>query len=69
MGLFVCSNCNAVDNTAVTNWAVRTAKQLPPLCSECDPKIGEWHRLFPKKEFAESDRAEVLNPPPEGEGL
>jgi hypothetical protein len=63
MGLFVCSNCKAVDNTAVTNWADRVSRKLPPLCSECDPKIGKWHDIFPKKEFTEADRAEVFNPP------
>lgn len=65
MGLFVCSQCRAVDNTAVTNWAVRTARRQPPLCSECDPEIGRWHGKFPKQEFTEADRGEVLNPPTE----
>jgi hypothetical protein len=68
MGLFVCSECRAVDNTAVTNWAVRTARRLPPLCSECDPDIGEWHGRFPKRPFTEADRGEVVNPPEGGAG-
>ena len=63
MSLFVCSQCRAVDNTAVTNYWTRP-KGSPPLCSECDPKIGKWHGKFSKEEFTEADRGEVVNPPP-----
>lgn len=55
MPLFLCSNCGCYDNTAVTNYwtrninALRTGKEKkPPLCSECDPEIGQWHNRFPK---------------------
>lgn len=56
MPLFRCSKCGCVDNTAVTNYWTRTIvainkneEEEPPLCSECDPKIGIWHDFFEKK--------------------
>lgn len=49
MPLFKCSACGSMDNTALTNWAMRVGMhKLPPLCSACDPAIGEWHREFPR---------------------
>jgi hypothetical protein len=63
MSLFVCSDCNTVDNTAVTNYAVRRLHKLPPLCSECDPDIGKWHGLFEKRGYTVEDYGVVLNPP------
>ena len=48
MGLFVCSKCEAVENTALgTYWSQHTN----PLCSECGK--GKWHGQFPKETLAE----------------
>lgn len=50
MPLFVCDECECVDNTALTQyWS--TAEDAPALCSECDPDIGKWHDQFPKEKY------------------
>lgn len=60
MPLFQCSKCGCFDNTALTNYWMRNiadegpfrslpeSEWKPPLCSECDPKIGEWHGQWEK---------------------
>jgi hypothetical protein len=49
MSLFMCTECGSVENTALSNYAVRRAiDKLPPVCSACDPEIGAWHGLFPQ---------------------
>ena len=48
MPLFQCSKCGCVENTAPSNYAVRE-RGSPALCSECDPEIGKWHGMFPKR--------------------
>ena len=47
MPIFKCKQCGCVENTALCNYWVK-AKDDPPLCSECDPKIAGWHGLFEK---------------------
>ena len=53
MSLFKCEQCGAIENTATSNyWARYTGHKEgngPALCSECDPAIGKWHGVFPKK--------------------
>lgn len=44
MGLFICSKCEAVDNTALGAYWDRWKE---PLCSECE--TGAWHDQFPKE--------------------
>lgn len=46
MGLFMCSKCHCVENTALSNWWEQGDF---PLCSECDPEINKWHNRFPKE--------------------
>lgn len=53
MSLFACSKCDCIENTACSNFWTRGKN--PPLCSVCDPKIGEWHGLFERRKFAELD--------------
>jgi hypothetical protein len=48
MSLFKCSGCGCVENTALSGFWFKGDK--PPLCSECDPEIGQWHGLFPKED-------------------
>ena len=48
MSLFKCSKCGCIENTATSRFWVRK-KDEPPLCSQCDPKIGKWHGLFPRR--------------------
>lgn len=51
MPLFPCSQCKSVENTAASNYwvAAYSEGEKPLLCSECDPAIGKWHGLFPKR--------------------
>ncbi len=49
MSLFRCETCGCFENTALSNWAIRSLHKQPPLCSECDPEIGKWHGEWPKK--------------------
>ncbi|SRR5690554_3939614 len=58
MSLFECSGCGCIENTALCNYHVRRyhhddydqhPEKYPPLCSECDPEIGEWHGQFEKR--------------------
>ena len=44
MGLFMCSRCGVVENTATGNYWSRYQE---PLCSQCDR--GQWHGLFPRQ--------------------
>lgn len=54
MPLFNCTSCSTVENTALSNyWAdlYQRDQSVPfnPLCSKCDPRIGEWHGRFPRR--------------------
>ena len=54
MPLFNCTKCGAVENTALSGyWPAYYGrdKSVPfqPLCSKCDPGIGEWHGRFPRR--------------------
>ena len=64
MPLFRCTKCGCVENTAISGYWNRHIKhrdgrhicpqeefdkKFPPLCSECDPDINQWHDSFEKK--------------------
>ena len=50
MPVFECTNCHAVENTALSEyWRQVHMEKKPPLCSECNPAIGVWHGKFEKK--------------------
>ena len=51
MSLFKCSSCGCVEDTAIM---IRLGRRhIDPnrkaLCSECDPKIEQWHGQFEKR--------------------
>ena len=52
MSVFRCDQCGCVENTATSGFWFRQ-RSGPALCSECDPAIGEWHGLFPKRDADE----------------
>lgn len=54
MSIFACSDCNSIENTALSNYAMRDWDKLPPLCSACDPKISEWHGEFERVNATEA---------------
>jgi len=47
MPIFKCTKCGCVENTAVCNYWNRK-QGSEPLCSACDPEIGQWHNKFPQ---------------------
>jgi len=75
MPLFVCDECNSVDNTATGfYWAkglvkfAEDRKNGKALCAACTPThfedgtpthLGEWHGLFERKEW--DGKREVIN--------
>ena len=47
MSLFICSQCQCIENTALGSyWGRVSIDRKPPLCSECD--TGFWHYRFTK---------------------
>lgn len=65
MPLFVCDQCNSVDNTACGgNFWARALKRKGQgsgmvLCAECH--TGKWHGLFDKRPFIpENEPSDVL---------
>lgn len=72
MPLFKCSKCGCVENTACCYYWVRKPGE-PPLCSVCDPAIGQWHGLFERRDadgagYVPDDDGEFLRrPAPRGE--
>jgi hypothetical protein len=51
MSLFQCEQCGCCENTACSNYAWRTYKKMPVLCSACDTDEliggkGKWHGIF-----------------------
>ena|ERR1700719_1595565 len=48
MATFRCSSCGCDDDTALCNYWSDRVRDIPPVCSACDPKIGKWHRQFPR---------------------
>lgn len=47
MPLFICTKCNAIENTALGQYWPTVGKDSPALCSEC--LTGKWHGRFPKE--------------------
>jgi hypothetical protein len=58
MPLFACSSCDAIDNTAISEYwsqqfdAHDAGVKFEPKCSECH--TGTWHGEFPKR-FAKTE--------------
>jgi hypothetical protein len=46
MATFRCSKCGCNDDTALCNYWSARVRDIPPVCSACDPKIGKWHGQF-----------------------
>ncbi|KYG89030.1 hypothetical protein A0U40_13465 [[Bacillus] sp. KCTC 13219] len=67
MGVFVCDECNCIENTALGHYWARNVTQFKDsqkngkaLCSECTPREysdgsktnkGTWHGRFSKKQW------------------
>ena len=55
MPLFRCSKCDVVENTGLSGYwrqelsAHKNNTEFKPLCTQCDPEIGEWHGEFPRE--------------------
>ena len=47
MPAYRCSKCGCMENTACSiYWSTQDKDKA--LCSQCDPRIGKWHDLFPR---------------------
>jgi hypothetical protein len=49
MALFPCSRCGCVEDTALCHFWSARLRQMPTVCSACDPAIGKWHGEFPRE--------------------
>jgi hypothetical protein len=48
MATFRCGKCGCHDDTALCNYWSARVRDLLPVCSACDAKIGKWHGQFPR---------------------
>lgn len=48
MATFRCGKCGCNDDTALCNYWSARVRDVLPVCSACDPKIGKWHGQFPR---------------------
>lgn len=72
MPLYRCTKCNIVENTALGGYwqqqmmAQRAGTKHEPLCSQCDPNIGQWHDKFPREavtaEWLQDGRGHLWRP-------
>jgi hypothetical protein len=49
MAFFPCSRCGCVEDTALCHFWSARLRQMPTMCSACDPTIGKWHGQFPQE--------------------
>jgi hypothetical protein len=48
MATFRCSKCGCHEDTALCNYWSDRVRDVPPVCSACDPRIEKWHGQFPR---------------------
>jgi hypothetical protein len=48
MATFRCGKCGCHEDTALCNYWSARVRDLLPVCSACDVKIGKWHGQFPR---------------------
>jgi hypothetical protein len=48
MATFRCGKCGCDEDTALCNYWSDRVRDILPVCSACDPKIGKWHGQFPR---------------------
>jgi hypothetical protein len=48
MATFRCSKCGCHEDTALCNYWSDRVRDMPPICSACDPRIKKWHGQFPR---------------------
>lgn len=58
MPTFICHDCGAIDNTALTHYWSRKLGGQPALCSKC--LTGKWHDQFPRQHWSELGIGRVL---------
>ena len=51
MSIFQCSECGCGEDTALCRYWSARVRDMVPMCSACDPKIGKWHGHFPREPF------------------
>jgi hypothetical protein len=61
--LFPCSRCGCVEDTALCHFWSARLREMPTVCSACDPTIGKWHGEFPQelaRDWATDERGFLL---------
>jgi hypothetical protein len=48
MATFRCSKCGCHEDTALCNYWSDRVRDMPLVCSACDPRIEKWHGQFPR---------------------
>jgi hypothetical protein len=48
MATFRCGKCGCHEDTALCNYWSARLREIQPVCSACDEKIGKWHGQFPR---------------------
>jgi hypothetical protein len=48
MATFRCSKCGCHEDTALCNYWSDRVRDMPAVCSACDPRIEKWHGQFPR---------------------
>ena len=61
MPLYVCAECNTVENTALGSYYADRHAGRPPRCSQC--ATGEWHGRFPRREYDPEADGDIRNRP------
>jgi hypothetical protein len=49
VSIFMCKKCHCIENTALCGHWHHYKDGLNFTCSECDPELGKWHGVFPKR--------------------
>ena len=50
MSTFLCTRCDAIENTATSNYWVDRLEGKPPICTKCE--TGVWHNRFERTHWS-----------------
>jgi hypothetical protein len=59
MPMFQCTKCGCAEDTALCHYWGARMRATAPVCSACDPTIGNSHAEFPREPFELQQKREV----------
>jgi hypothetical protein len=59
MSLFQCCKCGCAEDTTLCHYWSARVRDVRPMCSACDPSIGQWHGEFARVPFKLQHKQEV----------